>query len=201
MVHFMVHSPMWHHNLSFGRRIQIPDSRIQIPDSRIRFQQIVLPQLENPCIESTLLPRARMHTKGLCDQSWCLSSGVYKSTLFLEPIFYLSKYSLSEVYFNTHRLLIKFNGLWYSLAFGAHYQHIISRAYRVLGLLRRTFSSNTNLREKKRLYVSLVRSQLVYCSPFWRPYLLKDISQLETVQRRATKFILNDFRSDYKSRL
>ena len=53
-----------------------------------------------------------------------------------------------------------------NLSFGAHYQHIISRAYRVLGLLRRTFSSNTNLREKKRLYVSLVRSQLVYCSPF-----------------------------------
>ena len=41
---------------------------------------------------------------------------VYKSTLFLEPIFYLSKYSLSEVYLNIHRLLIEFNGLWYSLA-------------------------------------------------------------------------------------
>ena len=39
-----------------------------------------------------------------------------KSTVFLEPIFYLSKYSLSELYFNTDRLLIKFNGLWYSLA-------------------------------------------------------------------------------------
>ena len=39
-----------------------------------------------------------------------------KSTVFLEPIFYLSKYSLSDLYFNTHRLLIEFNGLWYSLA-------------------------------------------------------------------------------------
>ena len=35
---------------------------------------------------------------------------------FLEPIFYLPKYSLSEVYFNRDRLLIEFNGLWYSLA-------------------------------------------------------------------------------------
>ena len=35
---------------------------------------------------------------------------------FLEPIFYLPKYSLSEVYFNTDRLLIEFNGLSYSLA-------------------------------------------------------------------------------------
>ena len=41
---------------------------------------------------------------------------IYKSTVFLEPIFYLSKYLLSELYFNTDRLLIKFNGLWYSLA-------------------------------------------------------------------------------------
>ena len=35
---------------------------------------------------------------------------------FLEPNFYLPKYLLSEVYFNTDRLLIEFNGLWYSLA-------------------------------------------------------------------------------------
>ena len=41
---------------------------------------------------------------------------VVSSTVFLEPIFYLSKYSLSELYFNTDRLLIEFNGLWYSLA-------------------------------------------------------------------------------------
>ena len=35
----------------------------------------------------------------------------------------------------------------------------------------------------------------------WRPYLLKDISLLERVQRRATKYILNDYHSTYKSRL
>ena len=37
---------------------------------------------------------------------------IYKSALFLEPIFY---YLLLEVHFNTDRLLIEFNGLWYSL--------------------------------------------------------------------------------------
>jgi len=46
-----------------------------------------------------------------------------------------------------------------------------------------------------------VRSCLLYCSPLWRPHLLKDIILLECVQRRATKFILNDYSSDYKSRL
>ena len=41
----------------------------------------------------------------------------------------------------------------------------------------------------------------MYCSPLWRPYLLKDIDSLERVQRHATKFILSDYTSDYKTRL
>ncbi len=41
----------------------------------------------------------------------------------------------------------------------------------------------------------------MYCSPIWRTYLIKDITALENIQRRATKFILNDFFSDYKTRL
>ena len=48
-----------------------------------------------------------------------IGRGVYiyiSLDFFLEPILYLPKYSLSEVYFNTDRLLIEFNGLWYSLA-------------------------------------------------------------------------------------
>ncbi len=87
------------------------------------------------------------------------------------------------------------------MTFSTHYMHITSRAYRVLGLLRRTFSSSAYVGEKRLLYISLVRSQLLYCSVLWRPFLKKDIELLERVQRRATKYILNDFRSDYKSRL
>ena len=34
-----------------------------------------------------------------------------------------------------------------------------------------------------------------------RPRLIKDIKALEQVQRRATKFILNDYTMDYKERL
>ena len=35
----------------------------------------------------------------------------------------------------------------------------------------------------------------------WRPYYIKDILLLERIQRRATKYILNDYESSYKSRL
>ena len=87
------------------------------------------------------------------------------------------------------------------LSWSQHIDKITSRAYKMLGLLRRTFSSSCNITTKKRLYISLVRSQLLYGSQIWRPLLHKDINPIESVQRRATKYILNDYASDYRSRL
>ncbi len=43
--------------------------------------------------------------------------------------------------------------------------------------------------------------KLLYCSPVWRPQRIKDIRDIASVQRRATKFILADYSSDYKLRL
>ena len=40
-----------------------------------------------------------------------------------------------------------------------------------------------------------------YASQIWRPMLLKDLYPIEHIQRRATKYILNDYTSDYRSRL
>ena len=82
-----------------------------------------------------------------------------------------------------------------------HYKYILSNAYKMLGLLRRTFPKVDCVQAKKALYLSLVRSKLTYCSPIWRPHFLKDIQSIENVQRRATKFITNDYSSDYKYRL
>ena len=71
----------------------------------------------------------------------------------------------------------------------------------MLGLLRRIFSSQVSVSARCSLYISLVRSKLLYCSPLWHPYLLMDIKCLELVQRRATRFIMNDTSSDYRNRL
>ena len=73
--------------------------------------------------------------------------------------------------------------------------------YRILGLLRRTFSATNSITTRKSLYISLVRSQLLYGSQIWRPVLIKDIKSLEQIQRRATKFILNGHYTGYRSRL
>ena len=51
------------------------------------------------------------------------------------------------------------------------------------------------------LYLSLVRPHLLYCSPLWHPHLIVHIKSLESVQRRATKFILSDSTASYRDRL
>ena len=87
------------------------------------------------------------------------------------------------------------------LTWTSHISYITTKAYKILGLLRRTFGSLHNPMAKKKLYLTLVRSQVSYCSPVWRPHLSKDILLLEQVQRRSTKFILNDYHSSYFNRL
>ena len=69
----------------------------------------------------------------------------------------------------------------------------------MLGLIRSSFSVSCPATARRKLYISLLRSQLLYCSQIWRPSLIKHINTLEKIQRRATKFILNDFHSTYKS--
>jgi len=81
-----------------------------------------------------------------------------------------------------------------------HYSKFTIKAYQMLGLVRRTFRINC-VNAKKQLYIALVRSQLQYCSILWRPQLVKDITTIERIQRRATKYILQVYNSSYKSRL
>ena len=78
---------------------------------------------------------------------------------------------------------------------------LCSKAYGALHVLRRVLQPSSNPGLKKRLYLSLVRSYFSYCPQLWHPRLLRDIANLEKVQRRATKFILGDYTSDYKTRL
>ena len=113
---------------------------------------------------------------------------------------FVSSYNLSDTTISTTDFQ-KDLGLVVSndLSWANHYHHIIPRAYKILGLIRRSFSSSLNLSMKMKLYLTLVRSQLMYCTPIWRPYLQTDIQNIERIQCRATKFILNDYDSNYKT--
>ena len=88
-----------------------------------------------------------------------------------------------------------------NLSWHSHYEAIVCNTLKSLGLLKRTFKHTTSPQVKRILYLTLVRPKLLYCSPLWRPFLIKYILLLEMVQRRATKFILGNYSMDYKSRL
>ena len=115
-----------------------------------------------------------------------------------DPVYYISGQPIVSV--DKHKdlgVIVQKNLSW-----SDHIAAACAKAYKSLYLIRRTlFGSPSSPSLKLHLYKSLVRSNLSYCSQLWRPQLLKDIICLEKVQRRATKFILNDFSSDYKSRL
>ena len=87
------------------------------------------------------------------------------------------------------------------LSWDSQYKLISGKAYKMLDFIRRSFSVSCPISARRKLYISFVRSQLLYCSQIWRPSLIKHINILGRIQRRATKFIFNDFHSTYKSRL
>ena len=61
-----------------------------------------------------------------------------------------------------------------------HHEIIISKAYKSFGLLRQTFSE-TCCSEAKKLYISIVRSTLLYCSSLWQPHQLNHKEAIEQV--------------------
>ena len=71
------------------------------------------------------------------------------------------------------------------LTWNDHYCLITARAYKSLGIIRRTFITGS-ISTKRQLFLSLVCSQLSYCSIIWRLHLSKHIVVLEKVQKRAT---------------
>ena len=75
-------------------------------------------------------------------------------------------------------------------------QHIVTttqKANNSLAFLRRIFSSCPR-QIKAQCYETLVRPTQEYDSTFWDPYTQRNIKEVEAVQRRATRFVIGDYR-------
>ena len=70
----------------------------------------------------------------------------------------------------------------------------------MFGLIRRTFE-HLNEDTFIPLYKSLVRVHLDFAAPVWKPYKIKYIDMLESVQRRATKQLPGFAKLSYPDRL
>ena len=53
------------------------------------------------------------------------------------------------------------------LQWNHHHDYVLDKAYKILGVIRHTFSQISSVTTKVRLYTALVRSQLTYCSPMY----------------------------------
>ena len=85
----------------------------------------------------------------------------------------------------------------HDLSWKAHVNRITNNANKSLGYLRRNLrSKNTALRENA--YKAIVRPQLEYAAPVWDPHNKVDIQKIESVQRRAARWVLGDY-STYAS--
>ena len=123
--------------------------------------------------------------------------------------FHNRTYSLISVTYHVDYVLLSLadtckdlGGIFFSdLSGSQHYSAISARAYHQLGLICQVFSTSAPIKVKKTLYLALVWSQFTYCSQVWRLHFIKDITSLERSQQWATKFILNDFTTYYRSRL
>ena len=75
-----------------------------------------------------------------------------------------------------------------------------AKANRMLGFLKRNCSKEISSNALKVLYLTLVRSHLGYCSQVWAPQsVIRNILLVESVQRRATKFICKLSKTDHYS--
>ena len=77
------------------------------------------------------------------------------------------------------------------LKWSLNVQAVSNNANKMLGFVKRSCFHASDPKVRKTLYLTLVRSQLGYCSQVWAPQTTYEIQTLEGVQRRSTKFILS----------
>ena len=87
-----------------------------------------------------------------------------------------------------------------NLSSSVHCNNIVSKASRISALIHRTFVSK-DPELKLRAFKAYVRPILEYATTAWSPHLMKDITNVERVQRRFTKKILGKTELTYSERL
>ena len=85
-----------------------------------------------------------------------------------------------------------------NLKWSPHITNIVSKANQMLGFLRRNCIHLTDTKCRRSLYRALVRAHLCYGSELCAPQSTsKDLLRIESVQRRASKYVLQDHHSSY----
>ena len=113
------------------------------------------------------------------------------------PPLVLCNHIISRVYQFTYLgILITFDLTW-----GEHTHAVCTKARKMLGLLYRTFYTDSSSSSLLRLYTTVIRPSLEYACQVWDPYRIKDIEKLERFQKFALKICRKKWDLDYSSLL
>lgn len=92
----------------------------------------------------------------------------------------------------------------HKLSFTSHYEHIVQKAYKMLGFIMRITKPFKRIQSLKALYFAYVRSIVEFASQIWSPSYAIHVGRLESIQRRFLKHISHRFGlslSGYEERL
>ena len=147
--------------------------------SSVKFSKILLFTDDTKCLRkisssaNCILLQEYLHHLYEWSTKWNLQFNESKCVLLrfcLNPPYILFDYSIN----NSQILVVECHRdlgilMSYDLKWNHHLKSITSRAYKILGLIRRSFSSSlpTTLKLTLKLCFSLVCSQLTYCSQIW----------------------------------
>ena len=115
----------------------------------------------------------------------CQTFTLYRTNCFIENNYHINSVSLSRVYSIKDLGLI----LDRKLNFISHIDFVSSKAYGMLGFLKRNSSEFNDPYTLKALYNALVRPHLEYCCVIWNPTYNSHISRIERVQKNFTRFV------------
>ena len=78
-----------------------------------------------------------------------------------------------------------------NLTWGTHCRGLINKCNRTMDMIKRAVGFNAPVDVTTSLYRTLVRSNLEHCSSVWSPSTVSDTKAIESIQRAATRYILN----------
>ena len=81
--------------------------------------------------------------------------------------------------------------IYTNLTWGTHCRGLIDKCNRTMGMIKRAVGFNAPVNVTTSLYRTLVRSNLEYCSSVWSPSTVSDTKAIESIQKAATRYILN----------
>ena len=77
------------------------------------------------------------------------------------------------------------------LSWNNHIGNVCTKANSSIGFLRRNVQISQHI--KSNVYKTLVRPQVEYAAAVWDPYTWENIDKLEMVQRRAARYVCNNY--------